>query len=59
MFTNYFTGRHKPLEDQAEDLVDVLFFGLLSERERAVRRDEAPAQTVLLSNNGDSRTNGK
>jgi AcrR family transcriptional regulator len=35
MFTNHFTGRHKPLEAQAKDLVDILFFGLLSDRERA------------------------
>jgi AcrR family transcriptional regulator len=34
MFTNHYTGRHKPLEAQARDLVDVLFCGILSESER-------------------------
>jgi len=37
MFTNYFAGRHKPLEAQARDLVDVLFYGILSDRERSER----------------------
>jgi AcrR family transcriptional regulator len=59
MFTNYFTGRHKPLEAQAEDLVDVLFFGLLSDRERAVRHDEDRSRPMPRSNSGDSPTNGK
>jgi AcrR family transcriptional regulator len=40
MFTNYFTGRHKPLEAQAKDLVDVLFYGILSDQERVGRRDQ-------------------
>ncbi len=35
MFTNHYTGRHKPLEAQARDLVDVLFCGILSDSERA------------------------
>ena len=34
MFTNHFAGRHKPHEDQAEDILDVLFHGILSESER-------------------------
>ena len=29
-FTNYFTGSGKPPEDQARDVLDVLFFGILS-----------------------------
>lgn len=37
MFTNHFTGRHKPLAQQAEDIVDVLFFGLLTPAERRRR----------------------
>jgi hypothetical protein len=40
MFTNYFAGRHKPLEAQARDLVDILFYGILSDRERAARNGE-------------------
>jgi AcrR family transcriptional regulator len=38
MFTNHFAGRHKPLDAQAKDLVDILFFGILSDRERAERQ---------------------
>ena len=38
MFTNHFTGRHKPLEAQAKDLVDILFYGIFSDRERAARQ---------------------
>jgi AcrR family transcriptional regulator len=29
MFTNYFAGRHKPLEEQVRDVIDVLFHGML------------------------------
>jgi AcrR family transcriptional regulator len=39
MFTNHFAGRHKPLEAQAQDLVDILFYGILSDRERGERCD--------------------
>jgi AcrR family transcriptional regulator len=39
MYTNHFTGRHKPLEAQAKDLVDILFFGILSDRERAAHQE--------------------
>lgn len=34
MFTNYFTGRHKPLEEQAQNILDVVFHGLLTDSER-------------------------
>lgn len=34
MFTNYFAGRHKPLEAQARDMTDIVFRGFLSDRER-------------------------
>jgi AcrR family transcriptional regulator len=37
MFTNYFTGRHKPVAEQARDLLDVVFHGILSEPERRRR----------------------
>lgn len=30
MVTNHFTGRHKPLETQAEDVLDVAFYGILT-----------------------------
>jgi AcrR family transcriptional regulator len=37
MFTNHFAGRDKPYEAQAQDVLDVVFNGILSERERKRR----------------------
>jgi hypothetical protein len=37
IFTNHFAGRKKTLEQQARDVLDVLFFGLLSPKEAARR----------------------
>jgi AcrR family transcriptional regulator len=37
MFTNYFTGQHKPFEAQAQDILDVVFHGILTEAERQRR----------------------
>ncbi|RMF93677.1 MAG: TetR/AcrR family transcriptional regulator [Nitrospinota bacterium] len=34
MFTNYFAGRQKPFEVQAQDILDIVFYGILSEQER-------------------------
>jgi AcrR family transcriptional regulator len=34
MFTNYYTGRHRPLDEQARDLIDILFHGILTDSER-------------------------
>jgi AcrR family transcriptional regulator len=42
MFTNYFTGRHRSPEEQAEDLLDVALFGILSDSERKRRGTEGP-----------------
>jgi AcrR family transcriptional regulator len=54
MFTNHFAGRHKPLEAQAKDLVDILFFGILSDRERAARQGSVDEATAAVSApNGD------
>ncbi len=38
MFTNHFSGRHRPLDEQANDILDIMFHGILSEKER--RRNE-------------------
>jgi AcrR family transcriptional regulator len=35
IFTNYFSGRRKSLEAQAQDIIDIVFFGILSHSERA------------------------
>jgi AcrR family transcriptional regulator len=37
MFTNHFSGRHKPLDDQAADILDVVFHGILTPAERRRR----------------------
>jgi len=38
MFTNYFAGQRKPFEAQAQDILDVVFNGILSDAERCRRR---------------------
>jgi len=38
MFTNYFTGQPKPSEEQAWDILDVVFNGILSDKEPRRRR---------------------
>jgi AcrR family transcriptional regulator len=42
VFTNYFAGRTKPLREQADDLLDVIWNGILTppERERRSRKRE-------------------
>lgn len=45
IFTNYVAGQTKAASDQAHDLVDVLFNGLLSDAERAIFRS-APMPTM-------------
>lgn len=37
IFTNYFAGRNEPAEAQTRDIMDVVFYGILSDSERAVR----------------------
>jgi AcrR family transcriptional regulator len=43
MFTNYFTGQQKSFEAQAQDIADVAFHGILSDRERKRRAITPPA----------------
>ena len=42
IFTNHFTGRCRALEDQARDILDVVFHGILGESERG---SKAPVGT--------------
>jgi AcrR family transcriptional regulator len=37
MITNYFIGSQKPIEEQARDILDVVYNGILTERERQAR----------------------
>ena len=39
MFTNHFAGRHKPLEVQTQDILDVVFHGILTVQEQASRSE--------------------
>jgi AcrR family transcriptional regulator len=34
MFTNFFTGQAKPVEQQAQEILDIVFRGILTDRER-------------------------
>jgi AcrR family transcriptional regulator len=34
MFTNYFTRRHKSPQEQAQDIIDIVFHGILTDAER-------------------------
>lgn len=42
MFTNFFMGRNKSCEDQAQDIIDVVFFGILSDCEKTRTKEIAP-----------------
>lgn len=37
MFTNHMTGRNKPYEEQAQNILDVVFSGILTDEERHLR----------------------
>ena len=37
MFTNYFAGQRKPTEAQAQDILNIIFCGILSRPERRRR----------------------
>jgi AcrR family transcriptional regulator len=39
MFTNYFAGRRKSFEMQVEDILDIVFHGILSPSERRARNE--------------------
>jgi len=40
IFTNYFSGREKPFDAQARDLIDIVFHGILTDSERRRRGSE-------------------
>lgn len=43
MFTNYFAGQRKPSHEQAHDILDIMYRGILSDEERARQGDAARA----------------
>jgi hypothetical protein len=46
MFTNHFLGRTKRFEEQAADINDILFNGVLSAQERTRRADQSPPKRL-------------
>jgi hypothetical protein len=46
MFTNYFAGQTKPAADQARDILDIIFHGVLTDAERARRLADDVIQRV-------------
>lgn len=42
MFTNYFAGRRRPLSEQADDILDLIFNGILSDDERRHSQNRPP-----------------
>jgi AcrR family transcriptional regulator len=47
VFTNHFAGRQKPPGEQAADILDVVFNGILSERERKQRPAVGPGPEAM------------
>jgi AcrR family transcriptional regulator len=50
IFTNYFSGRSRSPEDQASDILDVVFCGILGDSERAQRlrrADQGPRESAV------------
>jgi AcrR family transcriptional regulator len=45
MFINYFNGQSKPSEEQAQEIVDIIYHGILSKSERQRREAEAGGRT--------------
>jgi AcrR family transcriptional regulator len=56
MFTNFFTGQAKPVEQQAQEILDVVFRGILTERERGRFPADQPF-TVASLNAASTRAN--
>lgn len=46
MFTNYFAGQAKPVSEQAGDILDVVFHGILTDAERARRQSRDVLESV-------------
>jgi AcrR family transcriptional regulator len=46
IFTNHFSGRCRSVEDQARDILDVVFLGILGDEERAARLASGAARQV-------------
>jgi len=58
MFTNYFLGNRKPVDEQAQDILDVIFHGILSDAERLRQgeREKGRPGDKETSRQGDRET---
>jgi AcrR family transcriptional regulator len=57
MFTNFFAGQVKPVEQQAQEILDIVFHGILTDAERgrlAAGETASPAELAIAA----SRANG-
>jgi AcrR family transcriptional regulator len=57
MFTNFFAGQVKPVEQQAQEILDIVFHGILTDAERgrlAAGETASPAELAIAA----SRVNG-
>jgi AcrR family transcriptional regulator len=57
MFTNFFAGQAKPVEQQAQDILDIVFRGILTESEKA-RMEDARASNAAHSKRVDGPAHG-
>ena len=55
MFTNFFAGQKKPVEQQAQDILDIVFRGILTEPEQA-RLEAAKAGNVAHRTLAEAKT---
>jgi AcrR family transcriptional regulator len=46
MFTNYFSGRPRSLDEQADEILEVVLMGLLTDKERSRRANMGPSERV-------------
>ena len=42
MFTNFFTGPRKSVEAQTQDILDIVFYGILSDCQRQQQQGDTP-----------------
>ncbi len=54
MFTNYFVGRRRSLREQAEDILDIALYGLLTESERKRRGSKEGADGQVRRRGAES-----
>ena len=56
IITNYFAGQSKPLEEQAQDILDIVFNGILTDTERASRASSMAQQETQAEMRAQTQT---